>query len=333
MSNLEDLPNEVVLKVLTYLKVEEIVRCHRVSKRIKTISHDESLWKKINLYLCNFIPAELLQLVLNNGCQYLSLNKSTVVGNLHLENSSKLRYLDMTYLTATDELKEKSLASCDSLEKLSLMRMTLSPQMLFSIFYQNGKTLQVLNLSRCRGVSMGLIQHCINLVELNLGEINQNISVDHLTENVSTKVEKLSLQFLKSIENRHIKKLVTRCKKLRILHLRGTSISDESITTIVEELKPSLEELDVSLTHVHLAKLLDLGAMPNFRVLYCWKLIGEISIVKSSLADVKINQLINLKFADLEQNFKHEDGIWDVEAKRIELPTFDDDELSFDDDE
>ena len=313
MSNLDDLPNEVILKVLTYLKVEELVRCHQVSKRIKTISHDESLWKKINLYLCNFIPAELLQLVLNNGCQYLSLNNSTVVGNLHLEDFSQLRYLDMTYLTATDEVKERSLASCESLEKLSLMKMTLSNQMLFSIFHQNGKTLQVLNLSRCRarGVSVELIEHCINLVELNLGEINQNISVDHLTENVSTKVEKLSLQFLKSIKDRHIKKLVTRCKKLRVLHLRGTSICDESITTIVKELKPTLEELDVSFTHIRLAKLLNLGAMPNLRVLHCLNIIGEISTVKNSLANVKINHINDslVKVADPQQNFEPKDGI------------------------
>ena len=316
MSNLDDLPNEVILKVLTYLKVEELVRCHQVSKRIKTISHDESLWKKINLYLCNFIPAELLQLVLNNGCQYLSLKMSTVVGNLHLENSSKLRYLDMTNLTATDEVKERSLASCHSLEKISLMMMTLSNRMLFSIFHQNGKTLKVLNLSRCRGVSVELIEHCINLVELNLEGINQNISVDHLTENVSTKVEKLSLQFLKSFKDRHIKKLVTRCKKLRVLHLRGTSICDESITTIVKELKPTLEELDVSVTHIRLAKLLDLGAMPNLRVLHCHNIIGKISTVKDSLANVKINDSL-VKVADPRQNFEPWNGIWDVENKRI----------------
>ena len=321
MSEFNHLPNEVILKVLTYLRVEEIVRCNQVSKRIRDIGHDESLWKKINLYRAD-VPAELLQLVLNNGCQYLSLKMSTVVGNLHLENSSKLRYLDMTDLTATDEVKERSLASCDSLEKLSLMKMTLSNQMLFSIFYQNGKTLQVLNLSRCRGVGLELIEHCINLVELNLGEINQDISFDHLTENVSTKVEKLSLQLLKSIKDRHIKKLVTRCKKLRVLHLRGTSIFDESITTIVKELKPTLEELDVSFTHIRLAKLLDLSAVPNLRVLHCLNIIGDISTIKNSLANVKINHINDslVKVADPQQNFKPEDGVWDVKTKRIQLP-------------
>ena len=336
MSNLEDLPNEVILKAMTYLKVKEIVMCHQVSKRIGGISHDESLWKKINLSSVpcsnNSVPAEFLQLVLNNGCKYLSLNKSTVVGNLHLEKPSQLRYLDMTSLTATDEVKERFLESCHSLEKISLMSMNLSNQMLFSIFHRNGKTLQVLNLSRCNGVSVELIQLCINLVELNLGEINQNISVDHLTENVSTKIEKLSLQFLKSIKNRHIEKLVTRCKKLRILHLRRTSISDESITAIVKELKPSLEELDVSVTYIHLAKLLDLVAMPNLRVLHCYNIIGNISKVKTSLPWVKINGSF-VKVADPQQNYEPEDGIWDAETKRIELLSFDDVKWSFDEDE
>ena len=325
MSELEHLPNEVILKVLTYLRVEEIFRCYQVpSKRIKSICHDESLWKKINLHRCDFVPSELLQHVLNNGCKFLSLNRSTVVGNLSLENCSQLRYLDMTKLIATDEVKENEvriLTSCHSLEKLSLIGMALSKKMLFSIFYQNSKTLQVLNLSRCSGVSMGLIHYCVNLVELNLEKIDQNTSVDLLTESLSTKIEKVSLQFLKSIRDRHIKKLVTRCKKLRILHLQGTSIFDESITTIVKELKPTLEELDVSVTHIRLAKLLDLGAMPNLRVLHCYNIIGEISTVKNSLPNVKINDSL-LKVADSEQNFKPEDGIWDVETKRIELPYY-----------
>ena len=234
MSNLEDLPNEVILKAMTYLKVKEIVMCHQVSKRIGGISHDESLWKKINLssvpYSNNSVPAEFLQLVLNNGCKYLSLNKSTVVGNLHLEKPSQLRYLDMTSLTATDEVKERFLESCHSLEKISLMSMNLSNQMLFSIFHQNGKTLQVLKLSGCSGVNTESFPCCVNLVELNLGMINENISANQLTDYLSSKLEKLSLRDMKSVRDKHIKKLVTKCRKLRILDLGGTSISDKSIT-------------------------------------------------------------------------------------------------------
>ena len=131
MSNLkfEHLPNEVILKVLSYLKIEEIVRCHQVSKRIKSICHDESLWKNINLHLCDFVPAILLQLVLNNGCKCLSLNCSTVLGKLSLKKPSQLIYLDLTKLTATEKVKERLLASCHSLEKISLINNTLNKKM------------------------------------------------------------------------------------------------------------------------------------------------------------------------------------------------------------
>ena len=62
----EPFPNELILKVLTYLKVEEIARCHPVSKTFNEICHDESLWKKINIHNIDLVPAKLLQLVLNN---------------------------------------------------------------------------------------------------------------------------------------------------------------------------------------------------------------------------------------------------------------------------
>ena len=188
MSEFYDFPNEIIVKVLTYLKIEEIARCHRVSKRINAICHDVTLWKKINIINIDLVPAKLLQLVLNNGCEYLSLNWSTVEGNLVMNKASKLRYLDMTSFTATDEFKEQFLASCHSLENVSLMNTPLTKKMVNFIFNQNGKTLQILNLSRCSGVNLGSIQSCVNLVELNLEKINQNISVNHLAHQLSTKV-------------------------------------------------------------------------------------------------------------------------------------------------
>ena len=60
--------------------------------------------------------------------------------------------------------------------------------MVNSIFNQNSKTLQILNLSRCSGVNLESIQSCVNLVELNLEKINQNISADHLADQLSNKV-------------------------------------------------------------------------------------------------------------------------------------------------
>ena len=54
--NLEDLPNELILKVLSFLETIDLICCGQLSKRIRAISHDESLWEKLNLYIngCTF---------------------------------------------------------------------------------------------------------------------------------------------------------------------------------------------------------------------------------------------------------------------------------------
>ena len=77
----EDLPNEVILKVLKNLEIKDLIRCGLVSKRIRTISRNESLWEKMNLYYKEGlkVPIEFLQLVLDYGCKYLSLQNVKVV--------------------------------------------------------------------------------------------------------------------------------------------------------------------------------------------------------------------------------------------------------------
>ena len=70
-SQFEDLPDEVILKILGYLEGNKgLIYCGHLSSRIRTISQDETLWQKINLSRQN-IPTGFLQLVLNNGCKYL----------------------------------------------------------------------------------------------------------------------------------------------------------------------------------------------------------------------------------------------------------------------
>ena len=46
----EDLPDEVILLTFSYLEISDLIHCSHVSKRIRAISHDESLWQSINLY-------------------------------------------------------------------------------------------------------------------------------------------------------------------------------------------------------------------------------------------------------------------------------------------
>ena len=80
MASFQDSPDEVILKVLTYLDINELVRFGEVSKRMRAISNDITLWKKMNLsrnrqswgYEID-VPTKFVKMVIENGCQYLSL--------------------------------------------------------------------------------------------------------------------------------------------------------------------------------------------------------------------------------------------------------------------
>ena len=76
---LEDLPDEILLKILKNLEVKDILQCGQMSKRIRAISTDESLWEKINL-MFKKVPIEFLGLAIRNGCKYLSLFGAKLIG-------------------------------------------------------------------------------------------------------------------------------------------------------------------------------------------------------------------------------------------------------------
>ena len=48
-ASIEDLPNEIILKILSYVKIKDLHRCMAVNKRMRDIANDTSLWKRIHL--------------------------------------------------------------------------------------------------------------------------------------------------------------------------------------------------------------------------------------------------------------------------------------------
>ena len=70
MAKIEDLPDEIILKVLGSLDIQSLIFCGQVSKRIRTITRDESLWE-IKIICDKNIQTEFLEFILDNGCKYL----------------------------------------------------------------------------------------------------------------------------------------------------------------------------------------------------------------------------------------------------------------------
>ena len=97
----EDLPDEIILKVLSNLtKTRDLIRCGHISKRIRRIFHDETIWKTF-IFVYKTLPTDFLNLIVNNGCKNLRLHCVKIAGDsLNLINPSRLRCLDLTHCQA-----------------------------------------------------------------------------------------------------------------------------------------------------------------------------------------------------------------------------------------
>ena len=69
--SMDDLPDEIILLVVSFLNVKEIIKCGQVSKRIRSICSDETMWQAVNLYN-KIVPVEFLIRLIGNKCKVFS---------------------------------------------------------------------------------------------------------------------------------------------------------------------------------------------------------------------------------------------------------------------
>ena len=118
-----------------------------------------------------------------------------------------------------------------------------------------------------------------------------------------------------------MKDLVERCKKLTSLTLGepnwkiilSPTVCDQIMTTIIENLNLTLEELNVSpFGNISYEKLLELKSMPKLRVLNYWeRSVEELENLRKYLPDVKICQrrvAVALPKPDISSKSK----IWEI---------------------
>ena len=95
MLTFQDLPDELVLKMLSFSETKDLIGCGQVSKRIRRISHDGTLWVTANLEK-KIVKAELLEMILMKGCRTLNLICSTILGSLCSNIKSQLTVLKLS---------------------------------------------------------------------------------------------------------------------------------------------------------------------------------------------------------------------------------------------
>ena len=139
---------------------------------------------------------------------------------------------------------------------------------------------------------------------------------------LSNKMEKLNLRGLWTIQDHHIKEIITRCKNLTELELRYTQITDKSINTLIEYASENLVRLGVdTYSNVEFFKILELKSMSKLKVLNFYGedlSLDERQSMKKYLAHVSINRE-PIQIACSNQRFQPENGLWDKPVKQIEV--------------
>ena len=292
MLSFQDLPDELILQILSYSETKDLIICGQVSKRIRNISHDGSLWMTANLEK-KIVKAELLEIILSKGCKILNLSNSTIVGGLTSNMRSELRVLDISqsatiekWHTRRANCKENTdfldelVFSCYSLQHLAMENLWLTPKMADSI-RKNGKTLQVLNLNGSfandASYLLEIIKSCQELkevglayfehVDINFSEMFSHEDLAFLAKQISPNVEKLDLSGIGIIDD-HVEIILQRCKKIKALSLESSFITDISMMNIRRYLNLTLEELSLGNNFdISFTGFLKLKSMPRLKIL------------------------------------------------------------------
>ena len=286
MLNFQDLPNELALKILGYAETKDLIAYGQVSKRIRKISRDSTLWVTANLAK-KIVKTELLEMILSMGCKILNIAHSTIVGRFSSNIKSQLRTLDLSqwsrtarkYTKETIAIIEELLFSCCSLQHLNLEGLLLTPKMAVSIC-KNGKTLQVLNLNHVhtfldddrlhyKGVlkndNLEAIIECIQ--ELNLDFVNGNdVWLDDEDRKILAKnVSPINLNLNNHDVNNDNNFIIL---LIKVLILQRTLISSDSLETIRQYLNLTLEELSLAYyDYVCFTGIIELKSMSRLRIL------------------------------------------------------------------
>ena len=301
MLNFLDLPDEIILKVFYFLTItnepKDLLSCGQVSKRIRRISHDNSLWLEI-YFRDKVVKTEFLEAILSMGCKVLTLFECTILGSLSLHQESQLRLFEWKSCEENIEVLEKLLASCDSLETLILQDMTLTTNMATSIC-RNAETLEVLHFFDSIGDEISflkIIKYCQELKDIELASINyekgfSDNNLKLLANYFPPNVEKLDLLCL-HLGDHHVKILLSRCNRIKEINLWATWISADSLKSIAETLNQTLEELSIpEVEDIILFDLVELlKSMPRLKILNCDVQDEEIEFLRKKLPHLKINK-------------------------------------------
>ncbi|XP_068190777.1 S-phase kinase-associated protein 2 [Antennarius striatus] len=259
------LPDELLLRISSYLCLQDLLRMSLVCKRWRRVALDKALWASVDLEGSTHTDAALQQ-VLRNGVRRLRCPRSFIERS-HFTGSGPLLMvqMDLSSSSIPTSALESIVCRCRLLENLSLEGLQLSDAIMSSL--SANPHLRQLNLSGCSGFSAAALgealQRCSSIKQLNVSWCA--FSRDHVrtvVDNLSASVTHLNLSgYRETLALDDVKVLVTRCPHIHTLDLSDSTLLMADCLPVLKQVK-ALVHLSLSRCyHIHLAALTDLGRM------------------------------------------------------------------------
>uniref|UniRef100_A0A8C6T9W8 S-phase kinase-associated protein 2 n=1 Tax=Neogobius melanostomus TaxID=47308 RepID=A0A8C6T9W8_9GOBI len=292
----DHLPDELLLKILFYLPLQDLLKMASVCKRWHCLVFDESLWHSVDLEgLVHMGPA--LQQVLKTGVRQLRCPRA-FVDKLHFKSTGPLQVVQMDLSSSIISVAalEGIIVSCTELQDLSLEGLQLSDTIILSLA-KNG-SLKQLNISGCSGFSSGaleeMLKSCQRILQLNISwcDFTSN-HVKNVARHLSPHVTHLNLSgYRENLTLDDIKVLVSRCQNIHTLDLSDSTLLMAESFPVLAQLK-CLQHLSLSRCyHIHPAALSDLAkTIPSLFMLDVFGLINDshLPALKKEMPHVSIN--------------------------------------------
>ncbi|KAJ7987126.1 hypothetical protein DPEC_G00335520 [Dallia pectoralis] len=275
----DNLPDELLLGILSYLPLKDLLRMSRVCKRWHRLSLDESLWHSVDLVGKSQLDQALGQVltagVLALRCPHTCVGEPLFTSAQHL----RVQHMDLSGCTVATPVIENILTRCRRLENISLEGLELSDDILRSLSQNTG--LVRLNLCGCSGFSPDslseLLQSCTRLEELNLSWCD--FGADHVKAAVGTfssSITQLNFSgYRQNLTMDDLTHLVERCPNLVNLDLSDSVLITTSSFPVLQKLK-SLKHLALSRCYqFHPAALADFEKFPELQTLEVYGLVQD----------------------------------------------------------
>ncbi|XP_059214094.1 S-phase kinase-associated protein 2 isoform X2 [Centropristis striata] len=292
----DHLPDELLLRILFCLPLQDLLRSSVVCKRWHRLAFDESLWHGVDLE--GMKDASLaLQQVLTTRVRMLRCPR-TFVEELHFTGSGPvdLALLDLSSSIIPTSALESIMSRCRQLECLSLEGLQLSDNIISSLS-ENPNLLQ-LNLGGCSSFSAPalaeMLKSCTRIEQLNISWCDfSNDHVKSVVNNLSPSVTRLNLSgYRENLTLDDVKLLVTRCPDIQTLDLSDSTLLMADSLPVLQQLK-NLQHLSLSRCyHIHLAALTDLGnTFPVLSLLDVFGIVNgsHLSSLKKEMPNISIN--------------------------------------------